>query len=159
MEMPELKKQNAKLYLQLYVGNSRFALSAKDVIAIVPVVSLHKVPKSPDYIVGILNYHGDSVPVIDVRVLLDGKKSNNRLSTRIVIIKFDADTNDRRMIGLLAEKLTEVTRVDESEFKASGVQNDNATYLGDVLTDEKGILQRLIVSEMLPKAAQKMLFT
>ena len=62
------------------------------------------------------------------------------------------------MIGLLAEKLTEVTRVDESEFKASGVQNDNARYLGDVLTDDKGILQRLKVSEMLPKAAQKILF-
>ena len=144
--MPELKKQGAKLYLQLFVGNSRFALSAKDVIAIVPVVSLHKVPKSPDYIVGILNYHGDSVPVIDVQELLAGKKSNNRLK------------NDRRLIGLLAEKLTEVTRVDESEFKASGVQNDNARYLGDVLTDDKGILQRLKVSEMLPKAAQKILF-
>jgi len=157
--MPTIKKQDMKLYLQLFVDNNRFALSAKDVIAIVPVVSLHEVPKSPDYIVGILNYHGDSVPVIDIRALLTGAKSDNRLSTRIVILKFDADKSNQRLIGLLAERLTEVTRVDESEFKASGVQNDDTSYLGDVVTDNLGILQRLKVSEILPKAAQKILFT
>lgn len=156
--MPAIKNRNTKLYLQLFVGNNRFALSAKDVIAIVPVVSLHEVPKSPDYILGILNYHGDSVPVIDVRALLAGTKSDNRLSTRIVVIKFNADKKNFRLIGLLAEKLTEVTRVDESEFKASGVENENARYLGDVVTDERGILQRLKVSEILPDAAQKMLY-
>ena len=156
--MPAIKNQNVKLYLQLFVDNNRFALSAKDVIAIVPVVSLHEVPKSPDYIVGILNYHGDSVPVVDIRALLAGTKSDNRLSTRIVIVKFDTEKQGKRLIGLLAEKLTEVARVDESEFKASGVNNDDARYLGDVVADKQGILQRLHVSELLPKAAQKMLF-
>lgn len=156
--MPAIKNRNTKLYLQLFVGNNRFALSVKDVIAIVPVVSLHEVPKSPEYLVGILNYHGDSVPVIDVRALLAGTKSDNRLSTRIVVIKFDSGKQDLRLIGLMAEKLTEVTRVDESEFKTSGVQNNDARYLGDVVTDERGILQRLKVSELLPDAAQKMLF-
>jgi len=157
--MPAINNQDKKLYLQLFVDNNRYALSAKDVIAIVPVVSLHEVPKSPDYIVGILNYHGDSVPVVDVRALLAGNKSKNRLSTRIVVIKFYADNKGQRLIGLLAEKLTEVARVDESEFKASGVQNNDASYLGDVLTDDLGILQRLTVSELLPTTAQKMLFT
>ena len=156
--MPALKKRDVKLYLQLFVDNNRFALSAKDVIAIVPVVSLHEVPKAPEYIVGILNYHGESVPVIDIRALLAGTKSDNRLSTRIVIIKFEIDKQNQRLIGLLAEKLTEVTRVDESEFKASGVVNDDARYLGDVVADEQGILQRLKVSEILPQTVQKMLF-
>jgi chemotaxis-related protein WspB len=158
IEMPVIENQARKLYLQLFVDSNRYALSAKDVVAIVPLVSMHDVPKAPEYIVGILNYHGNSVPVIDIRALLAGKKSENRLSTRIVIIKFEDENNGQRLIGVLAEKLTEVTRVEESEFMASGVQNDNAKFLGDVATDEQGILQRLQVSEILPKQAQQMLF-
>jgi chemotaxis-related protein WspB len=127
-------------------------------MAIVPVVSLHDVPQTPVYVVGILNYHGESVPVIDIRALMTGKRSDNRLSTRIAIIRFDGTNAGQRLIGVLAEKLTEVMRIDESQFKPSGVTNDNARYLGDVVTDNRGILQRLKVSELLPKTAQKMLF-
>ncbi len=157
--MPELKRQSVKLYLQMYVNNNRFALPAKDVIAIVPVVAMHEIPKAPDYLPGILNYHGNSVPVVDVRALLTGTKSNNRLSTRIIIIRFETENESERMIGLLAERLTEVMRVDESNFKNSGVENNEAKYLGDVLTDESGILQRLKISELLPETAKKMLLS
>ena len=64
----------------------------------------------------------------------------------------------QRTIGILAERVTEVMRLDESLFRKSGVNNEDAAYLGDVLTDNRGILQRLTVSEVLPKATQQMLF-
>ncbi|MCI0508249.1 MAG: chemotaxis protein CheW [Gammaproteobacteria bacterium] len=153
-----MKNRILKLYMQFYVNSNRYVLPARDIVAIVPVVSLHEVPQAPVYVVGILNYHGESVPVIDIRALMTGKRSDNHLSTRIAIVRFDGINAAQRLIGVLAEKLTEVMRIDESQFKPSGVTNDNARYLGDVVTDNRGILQRLKVSELLPKAAQKMLF-
>jgi len=144
--------------MQFYVDSNRFVLPAKDVIAIVPMVSLHEVPKAPEYVVGILNYHGESVPVIDVRALMTGDITDQRLSTRIAIIKFSLAKHDQRLIGLLSEKLTEVMRIDESQFQPSGVTNASTRYLGDVITDNKGILQRLKVSELIPETAQELLF-
>ena len=152
------KKQALKLYMQFYVDGNRFVLPAEDIIAIVPIVSLHEVPQAPDYVVGILNYHGESVPVIDIRSLMIGVRTDHRLSTRIAIIRFSITKPKPRLIGLLAEKLTEVMRLNESQFKPSGVTNENTKYLGDVVTDSRGILQRLKVSELIPQAAQKMLF-
>lgn len=152
------KKPELKLYMQFYVTGSRFVLPAQDVIAIVPVVLLHEVPKAPDYVVGILNYHGESVPVLDVRTLMTGARTDNRLSSRIAIIRYAMTKRKQRLIGLLAEKLTEVMRLDESQFKASGVTSENARYLGDVVTDSRGILQRLKISELIPPGAQKLLF-
>lgn len=154
-----MKKQKLKLYMRFYVGDNRFVLPAQDIIAIVPLVSLHEVPQAPEYVAGILSYHGESVPVIDIRALMTGLRSDNRLSTRIAIVRFTMSKGKQRLIGLLAERLTEVMRIDESMFKPSGVTNEKARYLGDVVTDNRGILQRLNVAELIPKASQKMLFS
>lgn len=154
-----MKKQKLKLYMRFYVDNNRFVFPAQDIIAIVPLVSLHEVPQAPEYVAGILSYHGESVPVIDIRALMTGLRSDNRLSTRIAIVRFTMSKGKQRLIGLLAERLTEVMRIDESMFKPSGVTNEKARYLGDVVTDNRGILQRLNVAELIPKASQKMLFS
>ncbi|WP_455209053.1 chemotaxis protein CheW [Kaarinaea lacus] len=145
--------------MQFYIDSNRFALPAQDIIAIVPVLSLHDVPRAPEYVAGILNYHGESVPVIDMRALMTGTKAGKRLSTRIAIIRLGLSKSKPRLIGLLAEKLTEVLRIDDSQFKPSGVTNDDTKYLGEVVTDNRGILQRLNVSELLPRDAQKLLFS
>ncbi len=60
---------------------------------------------------------------------------------------------------MLAEKVTEVMRIDESEFHDPGLKNKKTRYLGDVMTDSRGILQRLKVNEILPQSAQEMLFS
>ena len=146
-----------KLYIQFVVDNSRFVLSAKDVAGIVPLASLHDVPRAPEYVAGILNYHGVSVPVIDLTQLMSGKKTEYRLSARIVLLKPGAVDKASFMVGLLAEKVTEVMRLQDSDFKKSGVKNPEAKYLGDVVTDSFGILQRLNISQLLPKTARKML--
>lgn len=151
-------KPTLKTYIQFFVENNRFVLSAKDVISIVPLVSLHDVPKAPEYVAGILNYHGISVPVIDLTSLMSGRRTNQRLSTRIVLLSIALPDGKLRTIGIMAEKVTEVMRLDESLFKKSGVKNENARYLGDVITDSKGILQRLTISELVPETERQMLF-
>lgn len=147
-----------KLYIQFIVDDNRYVISAADVVGIVPLATMHDIPKAPDYVVGILNYHGMSVPVVDLTHLMAGKKTEYRLSARIVLLKLDVPEQGAAVVGLLAEKVTEVMRVHESEFKKSGVRNNDAKYLGDVITDNSGILQRLNIPELLPKSAKKMLF-
>lgn len=147
-----------KLYIQFVVDDSRFVLSAADVVGIVPIASLHDVPHAPDYVAGILNYHGESVPVIDLTKLMAGVDTEYRLSARIVLLKVNLPGRKSSTVGLLAEKVTEVMRLLESEFKKSGIDNNDAKYLGEVITDNYGILQRLNINELLPKTAKKMLF-
>lgn len=148
-----------KLYIQFVVDDNRFVLSASDVVGIVPLAALHDVPHAPDYVAGILNYHGASVPVIDMTKLMKGVDTVYRLSARIVLFNVNFIDNESSIVGLLAEKVTEVMRLPESEFKKSGVKNRDAKYLGEVITDNYGMLQRLNINELLPKTAKKMLFS
>ena len=150
--------QGRKLYIQFVVDDNRFVLSAADVVGVVPLATLHDVPHAPDYVAGILNYHNMSVPVIDLTQLMAGTKTEYRLSARIVLLKIQLSGQSTSVVGLLAEKVTEVIRIHENEFKKSGVKNSDAKYLGDVITDNSGMLQRLNVLEILPESAKKMLF-
>lgn len=146
------------LYLQFYVKNNRYAIAAKDVVAVVPLVSLHSIPKVPEFIAGLMNYHGDSVPVVDMTMLIEGRKTNQHLSTRIVLVVIETKRGERKLVGLMAEKLTEVMRINEQEFQNFRVNNKDAEYLGDVLTDHNGLLQRLSVSDILPAETQELLY-
>lgn len=147
-----------KLYIQFVVGGNRFVLPAMDVVGIVPLATLHEVPHAPEYVAGILNYHGQSVPVIDMTRFMVGEDTEKRLSARIVLMHVDTQEKGASVVGLLAERVTEVMRLKEKDFKKSGVKNKNAKYLGDVVTDNDGMLQRLNIAELLPKTTQKMLF-
>lgn len=147
-----------KLYIQFIVTGNRFVLPASDVVGIVPLADLHDIPQAPEYVAGILNYHGISVPVIDLTKLMTGVATEYILSARIVLLKIDIAGKKSSTVGLLAEKVTEVMRLREKEFKESGVKNSSTKYLGDVITDNFGILQRLNINELLPRTAKKMLF-
>ena len=146
------------LYLQFIVDKNRYAVSARDVVEVVPLVSLHTIPKVPQYIAGLMNYHGDSVPVVDVTMLMQGRKTSWNLSTRIVLVNIKTANNKIKVLGLMAEKLTEFMRIDDSAFQASGVKHQDAVYLGDVLTDRNGLLQRLSIEKIIPMETQELLF-
>ena len=146
------------LYIQFHVNNNRYAISAEQVVAVVPIVSLHTIPKVPEYIVGLMNYHGDSIPVVDVTCLMEGRTIHKNLSTRIVLVSITTIGNKRKIIGLMAEKLTEFMRIEESRFKESGVKHQDTNFLGDVVTDANGLLQRLSINHILPAETQELLF-
>jgi chemotaxis-related protein WspB len=72
-----------------------------------------------------------------------------RLSTRIVVVHHPGDTGGTRLLGLVAEKVTEVMRRDAAEFVEAGLIGDDQSHLGPVLTDPRGLVHRLDLSKLL----------
>ena len=62
------------------------------------------------------------------------------------------------MCKLLFEGVTETVRIEESQFEAPPVHLTDAAYLGDVVTDEKGLMQRVSLQKVLPEQAYDILF-
>src|SRR5262245_41247437 len=143
------------LFLICELGRDRYAVDARQVAEILPLVGVKQLPQAPPAVAGLLNYRGAPVPVIDLSPLTLGRAAAPRLSTRIVLIHYGAD---RHLLGLIAERATEVLRRNESDFVPSGVVNDEASYLGPVATDGRGLVQRLDLERLLPDAVRDMLF-
>jgi len=97
----------------LRVGDGFYALDImciKEIIRPLPIVS---VPKSPFYIDGVVNLRKAVIPVVDLRRrfgFVDGSEDTQK--SRIVICKIDG-----RIVGLLADEVTEVRRCSEADIR------------------------------------------
>ncbi len=129
------------LMLQLYVGDSCFALDSSWVVEVVPRVVLKPVPKAPDYIAGQMNYRGKPTSVTDFCLLLTGKPATTRLHSRIIICQYEDEKGKLHPMGLVAERVTSTLRAEAEVFEAVSLAPDSLNFLGGVLPDDQGGVQ------------------
>jgi chemotaxis-related protein WspB len=146
------------LFLVFELGQDRYALDALQVAEVLPLLGLTQVLQAPPAVAGIFNYHGAPVPAIDLSRLTLGRPAERRLSTRIVLVHYPDADGQSRLLGLIAERATQTVRHEEKDFVASGVTSDGASYLGPVIADARGLLQRLDVRTLLPPSVRDVLF-
>ena len=146
------------LFLLFQIGRDRYALEASQIVEIVPLVTLKKIPQAPRGVAGIFNYHGVLVPVIDLSELATGQPAAPRLSTRFILVNYPMDAEKRHVLALMAEMATETIHIDPAMFKDGGVAMPEAPFLGPVAKDGRGLIQRIEVKELLPDALRDRLF-
>ena len=69
------------LMLLFQLGNSRYAVPAREVVEIASMVKLEPIPMAPDYIAGLFNYRGQHVPVLDLCQLINNQACCNLITT------------------------------------------------------------------------------
>ena len=149
--------KKSKLYILFFAGNNRYALSAMDVIAVVPMAVLQAVPSGPDYLAGNLDYHGDLIPVVDINMLIENKKISLKLSTRILLVNIDTEIG-RQAIGLLAEKVTEAVRINDESYSRIEMQTNNVARHEVELKNRNGFLQHIDVMEIFANTGKDLIF-
>ena len=137
------------LMLLFYVGNNLYAVESSRVVEIIPRVALRTVHHVPEYVAGLFNYRGKIVSVIDLSHLICGQPSKFCLSTRIIMVSYSHEDYGQIYLGLIAEKITETLNKPESDFVDSGMRIKEAPYLGGMLMNEKGIIQRIYIDQLL----------
>jgi len=90
------------------IGDARCGLDSAVVERIVPALPLSAVAGGPVAFAGTFTYHGVSVPVVDLVRLAAGRATQPHLSSRIILTRHADGGGQSRLIGLLAERVTEV---------------------------------------------------
>ncbi len=141
------------LLLLFQSGNQRFGIDTAEVIEVAPPLTCRTLPHAPVYVAGLADYRGETVPVIDISALLTGVPAPLLMSTRLVLVRYGG-----RILGLLAERAVETTSCSESDLQPMPVRVEEAPYLGPVLVDRAGMVQKITVTGLLPPAVRDMLF-
>lgn len=142
------------LLVVFQAGAERFGLDVSRVREVLSVPTLRPLPAAPEYMAGLFDYHGTLVPVIDLSHLLVGRSVRMLLSTRVVVVEYDG----AHLLGLLAERATETVSCREQDCLPAGVAVDGAPYLGPILRNADGMIQRVTVEELLPESVRETLF-
>lgn len=155
-----LRSDCGRMMLLLFtVGDDRFGLDVSQIVEVIPCVSLKTVPRAPECVAGLFNFRGAAVPVIDLAVLISGRRSRSHLSTRIVLVRYAPAKSAGRIIGLVLEHATETIKIDPSTFVPAALGAEGGEFLGELIMEEKGMIQLIHVDKLLPPPLRAMLFS
>jgi chemotaxis-related protein WspB len=140
------------------LGKDRYALPATQVVEVLPLLAVKQIPQAPPAVRGAFDFRGQPVPLVDLTQMALGVPAREQLSTRIVLVDYPDGAGGTRLLGLLAEQVTETLRRNPEEFRDSGVEVPDAPWLGPVASDEGGLVQRVEVGELLTPTVRALLF-
>lgn len=144
------------LFVLFQIGQQRYVLEAKRIVEVVPYLAVTPWPQAPKGFAGIINFRGQPIPVVDLGLLAADRPASERLSTRILVVKFHATDGGERLLGLLAEQATQMLRKDPAEF-VEPTFNHPAPYLGPFVLDTKGAIHWLQPDRLLSDEVRQLL--
>jgi purine-binding chemotaxis protein CheW len=116
---------------------------------VVPLQRVTRVPRTPDYVEGVINLRGRVIPVIDLRRRLGLPSGQVTKATRIAVGEVDGD-----QVGMIVDAVEEVLRVPASAVEPPSsllAQLDRDNVLGVAKVGDRLItlldLARILVRE------------
>lgn len=146
------------LLLKFKIGDEYYALNTDNVIEIIPVVSLRKIPGTVNFFAGIFDYRGIIVPVIDITQLTLGQPATIRLSTRIILTNFTRKDGQKSILGLIAEDMTDTLDIEESALQNTGILSEKVPFLGPIIQMDDQFIQCIELNKILSDDLQKIFF-
>ena len=151
-------RHHTRTFLIFQADGDRYALELAEVVEVLPLLNLKRIPQAARGIAGVFNYHGTPVPVVDLSAMLLDKPARESMSTRIVLVRQLGGDGQLRPLGLLAEMATETVRLDTRQFQEPGVSVTGTPYLGPVIDDGRGIVQWVQAADLLSQPAREQLW-
>jgi purine-binding chemotaxis protein CheW len=104
-------------------------LKIKEIIGMMPITS---VPRTPEFVKGVINLRGKVIPVIDLRLRFGMEELEYTERTCIIVVEIDGQTGVI-LIGIVVDAVSEVLNIkneDVEETPAFGANLDTQYILG-----------------------------
>ena len=139
-------KTDSREMLVFKLGNEEYGVDILKVQEIRGYEKVTPIPRSPDFLKGVVNLRGSIVPVIDLRVKF-GLASVTYDSLTVVIVLRIAG----RIIGAVVDGVSDVVQLTPNEIKEAprlGSMVDSS-YLAGVATKDKRMILALDIEKLL----------
>ncbi len=111
-----MENSNKITYLSFVLGEEIFAVNVGKVLEVLEHQKITRVPKTPSYIKGVINFRGEILPVIDTRLKLN--LAEQQINDKTVIIVLDLKVKDKSVIlGAMADSVKDVIEIHENEIR------------------------------------------
>ncbi len=128
----ETVRAKAGKYLTFRLASEEYGLEILKVREIIGVMEITHVPRTPEYIRGVINLRGKVIPVLDLRTKFNMEKTENTDETCIVVVDVSS-TGETIQMGILVDAVSEVLDIQDSQIEdapAFGTSVDTKFILG-----------------------------
>ena len=88
-------------------------LKIKEIIGMMPVTT---VPRTPEYVKGVINLRGKVIPIIDLRLRFGMESIDYTERTCIIVVEIDGQTGTVQ-VGVVVDAVSEVLNVDTKDIE------------------------------------------
>ncbi len=139
--------ENVVQLVGFMVGDEEFAVPILDIQEIIKPIEYTRVPKTPDYVLGVFNLRGSVLPLIDLRMKFGLSRSRENDETRYMVIK-----NGDDIAGFVIDRLTQAMRIKESAIDpAPETIHDENNFIYGVGKQEEKLISILNVNALLKR--------
>ncbi|NLW88014.1 MAG: purine-binding chemotaxis protein CheW [Planctomycetes bacterium] len=121
-------RQKAGKYLTFVLAGEEYGLEILKVREIIGMMDITAVPRTPEFVKGVINLRGKVIPVVDLRLKFGMQQADQTAETCIIVVY----VGDMEM-GILVDKVSEVLDIsgeDIEEAPSFGVNVDTEFILG-----------------------------
>ncbi len=114
--------------LSFNIKDELFAFDTDTVRNILEMGKITRVPNTKEYLVGVINLHGNIIPVVDLRNIMGVKNIKNTKDTVIIVVSNDGRTDS--LIGLIVDGVKEVYSLsDDHALLETIIDNSSNTMV------------------------------
>ena len=121
---PTATNESANQYLTFLLNGEEYGIEILKVQEIKSWGPYTPLPKSPDFVLGVINLRGAIVPILDLRARLGLPSAEVSSTTAIIIITAEYDQQVRTM-GLVVDSVSEVNQLLPQDIQQASEVNSN----------------------------------
>lgn len=103
-------------YLTFKLEDEIFALDISKVREVLDFTTVTKVPRTPDFMRGVINLRGNVVPVVDMRLKFGMSMTEKTVNTCIIITEIEVE-GEKTILGALADSVQEVIDLEPEQIE------------------------------------------
>jgi purine-binding chemotaxis protein CheW len=115
-------------YLTFHLAEEEFGIGILKIREIIGMMSFTPIPRTPEFVKGVINLRGKVIPVIDLRLKFGMERINATDETCIIVVDLGV-----LLIGVFVDRVSEVLDIPDSDIEATpsfGTQVNTEFILG-----------------------------
>jgi purine-binding chemotaxis protein CheW len=129
-------------YLTFTLAEEQYAVEVYDVKEVLEYTTVTRVPRTQEFMRGVINLRGSVVPVIDLRLKFGMGETEKTIATSIIVMEVEIG-NGKVTVGTLADSVQEVIDLDNDQIEPApqiGTRIDTEFIRGIGKQDERFII-------------------
>lgn len=114
--MSDTSTSQNSTYLTFYLDQDLFGLNIDTVREVLEYTKITKVPRTADYMRGVINVRGHAVPVVDLRLKFGLDQGEQTVDTCIIIVELELEGESSTM-GILVDGVQEVLDIPAEQIE------------------------------------------
>jgi purine-binding chemotaxis protein CheW len=117
-------------YLTFYLGDEEYGLEILKVREIIGIMEITTVPRTPDFVKGVINLRGKVIPVLDLRLKFSMPEAERTEETCVIVVQVEEVE-----VGIVVDKVSEVLdiaaeAIDEAPQFGTDINTDFILGMG-----------------------------